>query len=143
MQIDGISSVHRRSNSFAAGTVMCKNKLSSSTKTVTRATKIACALIGILVTTHVVSLSIQWSRAAQDDDAWRRTSQGWELAHALPESTSHGQQDLSFGAYLPQFPPLSTWQKLHRCLVPLSIAMFMATMCPWLVQSLPNRALLR
>ena len=80
------------------------------------------------------------TRTDEDHRVWRMTRDGWELAHAL-QSPVHDGTVMEFPMRIETLPVSSLAVRIHRCLLPVAIAALFATLLPWLLLYLPNRAI--
>jgi hypothetical protein len=81
---------------------------------------------------------------AQQPDAWRRTVNGWEYAHAIQIRNNtvnvDGNSSSEHRVSLERNRVISKW---HRIAFPASVGVFMMTFCWWLLIGVENRGIVR
>jgi hypothetical protein len=85
------------------------------------------------------------------DEGWRRTSTGWEYANAVPDSLAKNArippESLQFETAVPlvasSLVVSRNVHRFHRCALPIAVSFLMATLGPWCLLQLPNRAVKR
>ena len=79
------------------------------------------------------------SAQVDEHDSWRRTVQGWELAHSVPRSSSPAFQS-SISCRPSALSSVSYW---HRIALPLAVGSFLASFGSWVLLAVPNRGIVR
>jgi hypothetical protein len=99
--------------------------------------------IGFGLYTAVLAVLIAAPLSAQLDgqDGWRRTSRGWEHAHAVQQNSRTTMMPDRFDNSSASED--SAFVKAHRIALPIAIGSFFVTFGCWLLIGVPNRAIIR
>jgi len=80
-------------------------------------------------------------------DPWRRTSRGWEYAHAVQSNAMDNSPPSILYSSAVGWPDSETSnervRRWHRLVLPIAVSSFMVTFGGWLLISVPNLAILR